>query len=63
MKDYYTVREVAKLANRVPQTIYLHMKQGKIRGTKKGWYWRFSKEEVRRYLVDIGEVYSYENDQ
>ena len=46
MKDYYTLQEVEKLANRVPQTIYLHMKQGKIRGTKKGWYWRFSKEEV-----------------
>jgi hypothetical protein len=39
------------------------MKQGKIKGTKKGWYWRFSKEEVRRYLTAIGEVNSYENDQ
>lgn len=63
MRDYYTLREVAKLANRVPQTIYSHMKKGKIRGTKKGWYWRFSKEEVRRYLVAIGEADPYENDQ
>ncbi len=55
MKECYSLQELAKLVNRVPQTIHLHMKQGKVKGFKKGWYWYFTKEEVQKYMERLGK--------
>lgn len=52
MKDLrvYTAQEVADLMKISRRAFYNHMKEGKIKGVKRGKYWYFTEEEVKAYL-------------
>lgn len=50
MNDLYTVDEVAEMLRVTTKTIYLHLKEGKLKGSKVGRYWRISKSQIDDFL-------------
>ena len=53
MKELYTINELADFLRVSPRTIRRYLKDGKINGFKvNGKEWRFSDEEVSRYIQE-----------
>lgn len=50
MEKLYTVNDVAELLQMRKTAIYDFIKSGDLKGVKFGKEWRFSKEEVERFL-------------
>lgn len=46
----YTVSDIADKLHITRRTIYNHMKDGKLQGTKIGQYWYFTEAEIQEFL-------------
>lgn len=46
----YTVKEVAEILKVHPQTIYDHLYEGRLTGTKATGSWRISEQDLLDYL-------------
>ena len=47
----YSRREVAEMANLTIQTIWTHIKAGKLRAYMVGGRWRVTEKDLREYLL------------
>ncbi len=53
MKELYTIDELADFLRVSPRTIRRYLKDGKIKGFKvNGKAWRFSDDEVARFIKE-----------
>lgn len=55
MKELYTINELADFLRVSTRTIRRYIKEGKITGFKVGQAWRFSDDEVARYIQELQE--------
>lgn len=46
----YNIREVAKILTIHERTVWQFIKEGKIKGTKMGSFWRITEDEIKRLL-------------
>lgn len=54
MEKFYTVKEVARMLNRSPKTIYGYAYKGKLRVRKiGGWLVRITAEEYQRFAKTL----------
>ena len=46
----YNIREVAEILSIHEKTVWKFIKEGKIKGTKMGNFWRITEDEIKRIL-------------
>jgi len=46
----YTIHQVAEILQMPVETIYKHLRAGKLKGAKLGKHWRISDEKLKEYL-------------
>lgn len=52
----YDVLEVVEILGITRRTIYTYLKKGQLKGIKFGKEWRFTKEEIERFLREGTET-------
>lgn len=46
----YSLQELAKLLEVTERTLHKYIKSGKIKGVKIGGQWRFTEENIRKFI-------------
>lgn len=51
--EHYSVKEIAELLKVSPRTIYKYVLNGMLKGYKIAEKWRFSKEQIDKFLKKL----------
>ena len=50
MEKFYTIEEIAEISRLHLNTVYRHLRQGKLKAHKVGNQWRVTQEALDKYL-------------